>query len=144
VDPFLGDFPRTLDAKNRVQLPAKWKKDLPEDLVLVPYSARDKYPSIRVYSKKAFATFMSSIFASEGGFDPSNPDHNDRRAYYSFAAKEAQQDSVGRIILPASLREFAQMDKDLVIAGEWEFISLWGRDVFERYREHAKVKAVFR
>jgi MraZ protein len=144
VDSYVGEYPRTLDSKNRVQLPAKWKKGLPEDLVLVPYTARDEFFSLRVYSEEGFAAFMDSIFASDGGFDPSNPDHVDRRASYSMEARQTQQDSVGRIVLPAELRAFAQMDKDLVVAGEWDFISLWSRDMHEGYREHARVKAVFR
>jgi MraZ protein len=124
-----------------VQLPAKWKKDLPEDLVLVPYTARDKYRSVRVYSDESFTAFINSIFASEGGFDYSNPDHVDRRAYYSMEARQVQQDSAGRIVIPVDLREFASLNKDLVVAGEWDCVSLWDQEAHERYMGHAKGKA---
>jgi MraZ protein len=138
--PYLGTYPRTLDSKNRVQLPAKWNKDLPEDLVLVPYSARDTYRSVRVFSEEGFAIFMESIFASEGGFDQANPDHVDRRAHYSMEARQAQQDGTGRIVIPADLRSFANLDKDLIFAGEWDCVSLWSQDTHRLYMEHAKGK----
>jgi MraZ protein len=140
VATYLGTYPRALDSKNRVQLPAKWKKDLPEDLVLVPYNARDTYRSVRVFSEEGFAAFMDSIFASEGGFDQANPDHVDRRAHYSMEARQAQQDSTGRIVIPSDLRSFANLDRDVIVAGEWDCVSLWNQDAHGLYMKHAKGK----
>jgi MraZ protein len=140
VIPYLGTHSRALDSKNRVQLPAIWKKDLPEDLVLVPYNARGTYRSVRVFSEEGFATFMESIFASEGGFDQANPDHVDRRAHYSMEARQVQQDSTGRIVIPADLRSFANLDRDLIVAGEWSCVSIWNQETHGLYMEHAKGK----
>jgi MraZ protein len=141
---FHGEYPRTLDTKNRVQLPAKWKKDLPEDLVFVPFTAHDEFRSVRLFSEEGFATFIEAIFAPEGGYQPNNQDHIDRRAYYSMEARQVQQDSVGRVVIPAELRDFANLDRELVAAGEWDYLSLWNPDVHRRYKEQAKAKAAFK
>jgi MraZ protein len=140
---YLGKFPRALDSKSRVQLPATWKKDLPEDLVLVPYIAHEGLHSVRVYSNEGFAEFITSIFGSEGGFDANNRDHVDRRAAYTMDSYPVQQDGAGRILIPVELRTFAGLDKDLVAAGEWDFISLWNQDTHSCYRELAGSKTLF-
>jgi division/cell wall cluster transcriptional repressor MraZ len=141
VSGFCGEYPRTLDSKNRVQLPAIWKKGLPEDLMLVPFTAHDEFHSIRVFPKEGFATFLEAIFASDGGFQFGDQDHNDLRAAFTMDARQAPLDSAGRIIIPVELQELVGLDKDVVAAGEWDYLSLWSPEMHRRYKEQAKAKA---
>jgi MraZ protein len=127
---FLGEHQHTLDAKGRVILPARFRERLASGLVFAP--AQDR--CIDVYPLTAFARRIEELRAV--------PREDQRgRAYLRIllaGAHEEKPDAQGRVTLPARLRAYAGLEKDLTINGADEKVEIWDRATWESYRELAE------
>jgi MraZ protein len=122
---FRGRFEHTIDSKGRISIPAKFRELLAEkyeervmitnfDRCLVAYpfeewkSIEEKISSLSMVKKeaKAFQRFFVS------------------------AAMECPIDKLGRILIPPTLRSYAQLEKDVVFAGMIKKFEIWGKDRF--------------
>ena len=105
---FTGEFNHTVDAKNRIFVPAKFREELGESFMVV----RDiRGPILKVYSLEGWQEYLAPIRAQERRLA--------ERAlrYLHRNASQVTPDSQGRILLSASLLEYAQIDKDAVFVG---------------------------
>ncbi len=127
---FLGEYQHTLDAKNRVILPARFRDRLSTGLVLAPTQER----AIDVFPVGAFEARVAELRAA--------PRTDARaRAYlrvFLAGAHQETPDSQGRITIPERLREYAGLDKDLTITGADETVQIWDRTAWDAYREQAE------
>lgn len=127
---FTGTYDHTLDAKGRVIVPAKFRERLAEGLVLAPGQDR----CIEVYPVEAFARRVERWRAQP---------REDRRVR-SFlrvllsGAHEDALDGQGRVTLPQRLRDYAGLERELVITGADEHIEIWDRASWERFLAEAE------
>lgn len=124
-----GDYRHTMDGKGRVSLPAKFRKVLPEALVVVP----GPDASLNVFTEEGFSAWKEALFAKDGGYQVSNPRHVNLRRKYNAAAKSVEVDSAGRINIPQELRDFAHLSKDVVISGDEDHICVWDAKAWNEY-----------
>lgn len=128
---FHGEYQHTVDAKGRVSLPAKFRKVLPEEVVIVPGVGGALY----VYSEEGFDEWMSSFFRKEDGSDGFNPRSSRDVALQrklSSSAENVTVDAAGRVILSASKRKAAHITKDVYVIGVVDHVEIWDA---ERYAE---------
>ncbi len=127
---FLGEHQHTLDAKGRVILPSRFRDRLASGLVFAP--AQDR--CIDVYPLTAFARRVEELRAV--------PREDQRaRSYLRVllaGAHEEKPDAQGRVTIPARLREYAGLDKELTINGADEKVEIWDRAAWEAYRDDAE------
>ena len=127
---FLGEHQHTLDVKGRVILPARFRDRLSSGLVFAPSQDR----CIDVYPLTAFENRVQELRAV--------PREDQRaRAYlrvFLAGAHEERPDSQGRVTIPARLRTYASLDKDLTINGADEKVEIWDRASWDDYRLHAE------
>lgn len=140
---FRGFDQHTLDAKGRVSLPAKYRKVLPENLVIVR-SLDDDYRSLSVFTEEAFENWLDSLFAREGGYDSNDLHHVDKMSKFLDKAQDVEVDKAGRINIPVNLRDYASMDKDVVIVGANDHIKIWDADTYRAYDEYRDANSVSR
>ncbi|OGG59125.1 cell division/cell wall cluster transcriptional repressor MraZ [Candidatus Kaiserbacteria bacterium RIFCSPHIGHO2_02_FULL_50_50] len=113
----IGEYSHTIDIKNRVSLPAKWRQELGKSVVIT----RGLEGCLTVYTlaewEKVSAMFTNSPFASadERGF----------ARYMLSAAAEVDVDSAGRVLVPDVLKTFAKFDKTVVLAGVHNRVEVW-------------------
>ena len=116
---FTGEFNHTVDAKNRIFVPAKFREELGESFMVV----RDiRGPILKVYSLEGWQEYLAPIRAQERRLA--------ERAlrYLHRNASQVTPDSQGRILLSASLLEYAQIDKDAVFVGCSDYCEIWSND----------------
>ncbi len=121
---FLGEYTHTLDDKGRLTLPARWREELGDEVVIT----RGLDPCLFVFPKSKF-----EVIARE--YDQLGLGKSDARALSRFLFAKATSDALdkqGRIIIPQSLREFASINGEAVIAGANNRIEIWNA---QRYRE---------
>jgi MraZ protein len=132
-----------MDAKGRVSLPAKHRRILPEDLVIVP-SPEKGFPSLWIYSDEAYDAWAESVMESKGG-----PQANSKSQYYLrrqlYGKKEEIScDTAGRILVPQELRKYASLEKSVVIIGAGNHVEIWNPDILEQsdafYREEQHIE----
>jgi transcriptional regulator MraZ len=125
---FLGEYQHSLDAKGRVILPAKYRDQLSGGA----YVTRGRGGCLSVYTAQEFQEVADRVReASKRG----GRELDAARSFFAGTA-EVSPDKQGRIAIPQQLREYAGLDKDVVVAGVFSRIEIWdGRRWRERDRE---------
>jgi MraZ protein len=122
---FLGDYQHTLDAKGRVSLPAKFRAEMTGKLVI----AKGFEDCLYVYPADEYNRFVESLLKKED-FDPRM---RRIRRFFMAGAVEAELDSAGRVSLPAVLRDYADLKKDLAVTGNGTRIEIWDAEAWNTY-----------
>lgn len=121
---FLGEFTHGLDSKGRLTVPAKFRERLDPGLVV---TRSPMEPCLLVYPMPAWEQIAAKISALPLT-DPRSAQL--RRAFFS-AAEDLVPDKQGRILLSQRLREFAQIETEVIVAGVNLFIELWRPHLWE-------------
>ena len=125
-----GKFEHTMDDKGRVSLPAKFRKELPERVIVVPGMRGE----LNVFSEEDFKAWEQSLYAADGGFCQTNEMHSRTASFLHAHACNVDIDSAGRINVIPDLRKLAQLDKQIYVTGDGDHVSLWNKDVWESYK----------
>lgn len=122
---FLGTFTPKLDDQGRLILPSKFRDDLAEGLVITRGQERCLY----VFSESEFAQMHDRIreapITSKQGRDY-------LRVFLSGAHAETP-DKQGRVTVPAALRQYASLDRDLAVIGAGSRAEIWDAEAWQRY-----------
>jgi MraZ protein len=120
---FIGEFVHTLDDKGRLTLPARYRDALARGVIIT--RGFDKclaiYPiaTWTELAKKVNALQLASLRARQF-----------RRHILSGGAEDTL-DSAGRILIPAMLRMYAQLNGEVVIAGSGRYLEVWNSDLWQ-------------
>lgn len=126
----LGEFRHSLDAKGRVFLPARWREELGEGVVVSKGLDRCLY----LMASPRFAEMAERL----SDLSVNRKDNRDYSRILFTGASEEQVDRQGRIILPPALREFAGLEKDVVLAGVSKRAEIWDRTAWETYQQRVQ------
>jgi transcriptional regulator MraZ len=118
---FLGTHTPRLDDKGRLILPAKFRDELAGGVVVTKGQERCLY---------VFPTPEFQRIAEQLREQPMT--HKAARAYSRVFFASAH-DKQGRVIIPGHLREYAGLDRDLVVIGASSRVEIWDRQAWETY-----------
>lgn len=121
----LGTHAPKLDEKGRVFLPAKFRDELQTGLVIT----RGQENCLYVFSAAEFVAVHDKIRQAPV---TSIEARNYLRVFLSGASAE-QPDKQGRVTIPAALREYAGLDKDLVVIGVGSRAEIWNAKAWAEY-----------
>ncbi len=120
---FMGEYNHTIDTKGRVIVPSKFRETLGDEFVVT----KGLDGCLFVYDNQEWTAFEEKLKALP-------ITNRDARAFVRFflaGAAGVEVDKQGRILLPASLREFAALEKDVVLIGVGSRIEIWSRERWE-------------
>ncbi|MEX2553274.1 MAG: division/cell wall cluster transcriptional repressor MraZ [Actinomycetota bacterium] len=123
----MGEFMHTLDPKGRIFLPAKWRYELAGEVVVTKGHERCLY----VMTKERFEMRGAQLDQLSSN-RKINRDHN--RIFFSSGSEEPV-DKSGRMSIPAGLRQYAGLDKDVVVIGVSDRAEIWDRSEWSAYQE---------
>ena len=121
----IGEFRHTLDAKNRLSLPAKFRKELGSSVIVT----RGLDRCLFVYTKRAWAGEAKRFAEHSTG---SAAGRALARLMLS-GASEADVDSAGRILVPDYLKAYAGLSGKCVVAGVADRVEIWEETAWETY-----------
>lgn len=126
---FRGRYEHTIDAKGRTSLPARYRDVLSSmgERRVILTSALD--PCLVAYTAPAWAEFEEKL-AKLPQFDRAV--QKLKRIYVSGAV-ECDVDDSGRILVPPTLREHAQLKKDVLWAGSGKYAELWDAQLWKQH-----------
>ena len=116
----LGEYEHTIDDKNRLTLPAKFRQDFADGVVLTRGLDGCLFAYRRVDWERIVETRLTQIdqLSKEG--------RRLHRHFFSGAA-EAELDKQGRVMVPAALLEHAKLGREVVVAGVHDRLEIWDR-----------------
>jgi MraZ protein len=121
----LGEYEHTIDEKNRLTLPAKFREAFADGLVVT----RGMDGCLYVYARAEWERVAREI----ASVDDLNPDARKLRRYFFAGASEDEPDRQGRISIPSSLVQSARLGREVVVAGVLDHLEIWDR---RAWREH--------
>ena len=123
---FRGTFDFTLDDKNRLTVPAKFRNDLGDRVVLAKGIER----CVAVWSPVDFEGYVASATAQ---FPPLSTQAEKFERYFLANSIDIDIDKAGRVMVPTFLLEHARLDKEVVITGAGQRLEVWDRATWADY-----------
>ncbi|KKU83093.1 division/cell wall cluster transcriptional repressor MraZ [Candidatus Gottesmanbacteria bacterium RIFCSPLOWO2_01_FULL_49_10] len=126
---FLGEYDHSLDDRGRVTLPRKIRQEIDDrELVL----AKGFEPCIFGFDRESWereaAKHLDTPVTDEGG--------RKIRRYMFAGAQKAEIDKLGRILLPAQLKEYASISREIMVIGAGDHFEIWDRARWEEYAKN--------
>ena len=118
---FRGHFDYSLDAKNRLNVPAKFRAAFSSGVVL----AKGLEPCVAVWAPDTFERWTESFLSN---LNPVSPERRKLTRYFAGSSFDAELDSAGRVTLNAALIDHAGIQKEIVIVGNLDHLEIWDRD----------------
>ena len=130
----IGEHEHTIDDKNRLTLPAKFRQAFSEGLVLSRGIERCLY----AYPRSEWeATVQSRL----GELDLFSKEGRVMQRYFFAGAAEAEVDKQGRVMVPSSLGEYAGLGKEVVVAGIHDHLEIWDRAAWRAHLDEIEGSA---
>lgn len=120
---FMGEYNHTIDAKGRVIVPSKFRETLGDEFVVT----KGLDGCLFVYDNNEWAAFEEKLKS----LPITNKDARQFVRFFLAGAASVEVDKQGRILLPGSLREFAELIKDVVLIGVGSRIEIWSKERWE-------------
>jgi MraZ protein len=131
---FRGTFEHALDAKHRLTVPSKFRAALAEGAVLAKASEIEPGSPrcVSIWTAEGYEEFTGRVLA---GLNPLSPKARDLKRFFFNNSFDVELDSANRLMIPATLMEYAALDKTVVVAGSGECLELWDRDAYNAYQD---------
>jgi len=129
----IGEYVHTLDAKKRLSLPSKFRKKLGKKVVIT----RGLDNCLFLYPLKEWGEISEKLGTLSIG-------QSDTRGFNRFmfsGAVEIDIDSVGRILLPDFLKDFATLKNKVILAGIHSRVEIWNEKRWIEYKKRIEGQA---
>jgi MraZ protein len=125
---FLGHFEHSLDAKNRLSIPARFRAAFAGGVAL----GKDPDGCLTVWPLETHAEMVERAFA---GLNPMGPEYRKLSRFFRGNSFVIELDAAGRVTLPSNLLEQATIAKEVVVAGVGDHLEVWSRERWLREQE---------
>lgn len=117
---FRGQFDYSLDAKNRLNIPPKFRAAFSGGLVLAKGIER----CVTIWTPEAFDGFTETYLA---GKSPMSSDRRRLTRFFMHNSFDAELDASGRVTLNPALTEHAGIEREVMVAGSDDHVEVWDR-----------------
>lgn len=117
---FRGEYSHSIDPKGRLIIPAKFREDLGDEFVVT----KELGNCLSIYPADAWKEFETKL-----GQLPRAKANIVR--FFSGSAVDTGLDKQGRVQLSAALREYAELEKEVVLVGVLERVEIWDKEKWE-------------
>lgn len=127
---FMGEFQHSVDGKGRLIIPAKLREGLGDKFI----ATKGLENCLFIFPPAEWENFTEKLKTLPVA---SGAARQFTRLFFS-GATECEVDPQGRILLPANLREYAGIDKDVMIVGVSTRVEIWAKPKWEEYCQKAE------
>ncbi|MGD8244084.1 MAG: division/cell wall cluster transcriptional repressor MraZ [Anaerolineae bacterium] len=124
---FLGEFIHILDSKGRLTIPAKFRADLDKGLVVTRGIDR----CLAVFPMDEWERLSGQV----SDLPMTDPQVRAFRRLLFANASDVFPDKQGRVLIPPRLREYANLDGEVVVTGLNTYLEVWSPEAWDRVRE---------
>lgn len=129
----IGEYTHSLDPKKRLSLPSKWRRELGKSIVIT----RGLDNCLFVYPLKEWQVITQKV----GQLPLGQADTRGFNRFFLSGAVEVGIDSVGRILVPDFLKDFAKLKTKVVLAGIHDRVEIWDEKVWGDYKKRIERQA---
>ncbi len=129
----IGEYTTKIGDKKRVSLPKKFRDELGENLILT----RGYEEALVLVNQEMWSNVAQDVV--NGSFI--NKNIRDTSRFLVGGANEIATDTQGRFIIPESLFEYAQLNKEIVFIGLINWIEIWDKQKWEQRLQFLKANS---
>jgi MraZ protein len=122
---FMGEYLHSIDNKGRLIFPARFRDGLGEKCI----ATKGLDNCLFVYTREEWAILENKLKQ----LPLAKPEARAFVRFFFAGAAELECDKQGRVLLPTNLREYARLDKDVVVIGVSNRIEIWGKEAWDEY-----------
>lgn len=130
---FIGEYSHSIDSKNRLALPSKFRVDLKGGLVVT----RGLDNCLFIFTNKDWQKLVEKLSELPIG-------KADARGFSRImlaGAMDVKLDSLGRILLPDYLKKYAGLNKKVIVAGLYNRLEVWDESKWGTYKKQIEKDA---
>ena len=131
---FHGTFEHSLDAKNRLTVPARFRAVLADGVVM----AKSTDPCVQLWVPADYEAYTSAALAP---LNRASPDARKLRRFFAANSHDTELDSAGRVSFPPFLLEHAGLKKEVVVTGADDCLEVWDRAEWAGYNDALAAEA---
>ncbi|MCI5586139.1 MAG: division/cell wall cluster transcriptional repressor MraZ [Lachnospiraceae bacterium] len=120
---FMGEYNHTIDTKGRLIIPSKFREALGDEFVVT----KGLDGCLFVYDNEEWQNFEGKLKT----LPLTNKDARQFVRFFLAGAAAVEVDKQGRILLPSVLREFAGLEKEVVLVGVASRVEIWSKEKWE-------------
>ena len=120
----IGEYEHSLDSKGRLIMPSKLREDIGEKFIVT----KGLDGCLFAFSKREWSEFEQKLRT----LPISNKDARNFSRFFFAGAIECEIDKQGRFLITSNLREFAGLEKDVVIVGMDSRLEIWSKEKWEQ------------
>lgn len=123
---FTGEYQHSIDAKKRLAIPAKFRKELGEGAVLT----KGLDGCLFIFPVQEWKIFAERL----GSMQLGRQDNRSFARLFLSGATEVDFDRLGRVLIPDNLKIYAGLEKEAVITGVFNRLEIWETQRWEQYK----------
>lgn len=129
----IGEYTHTQDEKNRISLPGKFRKELGKKIVVT----HGLDSCLFIYTLKDWQKIAEKL----GNLSIGQADTRSFNRFILAGASEVDVDSIGRILIPEYLRDYAKLSGKTVFAGMHNRVEVWNEPSWVAYKKGIRAEA---
>ena len=129
----IGEYEHSLDAKGRLIMPAKLRADMGEKFIIT----KGLDGCLFVFSQNEWSNFESKLKE----LPLTNKNARDFVRFFLSGATECEIDKQGRFLLVNTLREYAEITKEVIIIGVGTRLEIWNKEKWKKYNSDENISA---
>lgn len=131
---FMGEYSHTIDPKGRLIIPSKFREQLGDEFVLT----KGLDGCLSIYPMDQWEKFQEQLQS----LPLTNKNARTFSRFFVAGATSCELDKQGRILVPGTLREFAGLEKDVVLTGNINRIEVWSKQKWSENSNYDDMDAI--
>lgn len=132
---FMGEYNHSLDSKGRLIVPSKFRDLLGDEF----YVTKGLDPCLVAYTPEKWQEVLDSL---EDQLPTNFRNGREMRRYLIGGSAEVEIDKQGRVLIPGNLRQFAHLEKNLVLVGAGDYFEIWDEQAWQQINSFDSISEI--
>ena len=132
---FMGEYNHSLDSKGRLIVPSKLRDLLGDEF----YVTKGLDPCLVAYTPEKWQEVLDSL---EDQLPTNFRNGREMRRYLIGGSAEVEIDKQGRVLIPGNLRQFAHLEKNLVLVGAGDYFEIWDEQAWQQINDFDSISEI--
>lgn len=133
----IGEYIHTIDTKNRISLPVKFRKELGKKIIITPGLDQCLF----IFTMKEWAKVSKRLSDSDSDLSFLKADKRSFNRFMFGRAAEVEIDTIGRILIPDFLKERIKLGDKAAIIGVEDRVEIWNDATWGAYKDTVEKSA---
>ena len=135
IKKFMGEYNHSLDSKGRLIVPSKFRELLGDEF----YVTKGLDPCLVAYTPEKWQEVLDSL---EEQLPTNFRNGREMRRYLIGGSAEVEIDKQGRVLIPGNLRQFAHLEKNLVLVGAGDYFEIWDEQAWQQINSFDSISEI--